>query len=58
MEDFQVQVPDQEWFRHSRWFRAEQIEAQMRRREIIINVALTAAAVLMIVAAFAMFGGY
>lgn len=56
MEDFQV--PDQEWFRHTTWFRAEQIEAQMRRREIVINVALTAAAILMTVAAFALFGGY
>ena len=54
----EFQVPEQEWFQHSRWFRAEQIAAEMKRREIIINTVLTTVAIVMIVAAFAMFGGY
>lgn len=56
MGDFQV--PDQEWFQHSRWFRAEQIAAEMKRRDTLINIALTAVAILMTIAAFVAFGGY
>lgn len=58
MEDFQINVPEQEWFRHTTWFRAEQIERRMRRRENIITVAAAVFAFVATFAVFAAFGGY
>ena len=54
----ELQVPEQEWLRHSKWFRAEQIERQMKRREIIIDAIGAVMVVVMVVAVFAMYGGY